>query len=90
MRPLIKFPISLIAFVVALCGGRKGGIASGATATPSQSHAAPSLGLRGSNDGKVWSNNLAAKLSETVTDFGAEDRGRQVAGLSTYNGRRNI
>lgn len=89
MRPLIKLPVSLFAFAVALCGGRKGIIASGANTTLSKAHAVPSHGLGKRTDGKVWSNNLAAKLSATVADLGADDRARHVTGVSACNERNS-
>jgi hypothetical protein len=90
MRPLITLPASFIAFAVTLCNGRKDPIETGVSLKPSEAHALPPQDFGRRVDSKDWSNNLAAKLSATMTDLGAEDQGRQVAGLSTYNERRSI
>ena len=87
MGSLIKLPVFLFASAIALSDGRKASSASAARITSSETHIAHSIKPQEKADAKVWSNNLAAKLSQAGTGREAPNQGRQIARLSESKNR---
>lgn len=82
MGSLIKLPVFLFASAVALSDGRKASSASAARITSSETHIAHSIEPQQNADKKVWSNNLAAKLSNVEPGREASEQGRSIGRLS--------
>lgn len=85
MRSLIKLPVFLFASAIALFDGRKGSSASVAHIAASEAHIPLSIGLQKNAEAKVWSNNLAAKLSKAGTGREVSEQGRPIGRLSEKN-----
>ncbi|KIN71261.1 hypothetical protein Z949_419 [Sulfitobacter guttiformis KCTC 32187] len=90
MGPLTKLPVFLFASAIALSDGRKGASASAVQIAPSEIHIALSIKPQKKADAKVWSNNLAAKLSKTGTGREVSEQGRTIGRLSQSKERRDI
>lgn len=89
MGSLLKLPVFLFASAIALSDGRKGLSASTVHVAPSEAHITLSIKPQKNADAKVWSNNLAAKLSKSGTGREVAEQGRQIGRLSQYNERSN-
>ncbi len=90
MGYLIQLPVFLFASAVALSDGRKASSASAARITSLETHIAHSIKPQEKADAKVWSNNLAAKLSKAGAGRGAPDQGRQIGRLSEPKNRSDV
>lgn len=89
MGSLIKLPVFLFASAIALSDGRKGASAPAVQIALSEAHIALSIKPQKNADARVWSNNLAAKLSQAGTGREVSEEGRTIGRLSQNNERRD-